>query len=145
MEFIKIKFEDGLESHMERSLSDIFGTIKPVFSLRERAWSPQMDIYETHEEIFIRAEIAGVSKENLEVEVNSKAVRVFGQRNEQPRVQNASYRLAEIQYGRFERILLLPSPIDTEVVSASYQNGFLEIRLAKLPFETTRKVPVFGE
>ncbi len=148
MEYIKIRFGsdfDTLESRMERSLDDIFGAIKPIFSLCERAWSPQMDIYETPEQIFIRAEIAGVNKENLEVEINSKAVRIFGQRTEPSRIDNATYRLAEIQYGKFERTLFLPSPIDTEIVSASYLNGFLEIRLAKLPMERTRKIPISEE
>ena len=55
---------------------------------------------------------------------------------------NATYRLAEIQYGRFERVLFLPAPIDPEVVSAAYQNGLLEIRLAKQPAEKTRKIPI---
>jgi HSP20 family protein len=50
--------------------------------------------------------------------------------------------LAEIQYGKFERILYLPEPIDTEVISSSYANGFLQLRLAKQPPEKTYTVPI---
>jgi HSP20 family protein len=50
--------------------------------------------------------------------------------------------LAEIQYGRFERVLFLPAPIDPEIVSAAYTNGILEIRLAKLPQETMHTDPL---
>jgi HSP20 family protein len=101
-----------------------------------------MDIYETPDEIIIMGEIAGVTKEDLELEISSKAVRIQGNRVPITRIENATYRLAEIQYGKFERILYLPAPIDPEVVSASYSNGFLQIRLAKLALDKTFKVPI---
>ncbi|MDD3993373.1 MAG: Hsp20/alpha crystallin family protein [Desulfobacteraceae bacterium] len=135
MDYIKIRFGkdfDPLGASFERTLEDIFRqhAVSPVFS-KAGSWTPPMDICETPEEIILRAEIAGVSKEDLEVEINSRAVRIYGQRLEPPRGQSATYRLAEIQYGPFERILYLPAPIDPEVVSSSYVNGFLLIRLAK--------------
>ena len=145
MDYIKIRFTDDfdqLESEFEKTFEDMFIAISPMFTLAERKWKPQMDIYETPDEIIILAEIAGVNKENLELEISSKAVKVHGNRTEFPRVENATYRLAEIQYGRFERILYLPSPIDPEVVSASYSNGLLTIRLAKLLLDKTRKIPI---
>ena len=101
-----------------------------------------MDVYETPDEIVILAEIGGVQKEDLDIEINSKAVKIYGNRYQIPRVENTTYRLAEIQYGKFERILYLPVPIDTEVVSSSYSNGFLEIRLAKQPKDVTHKIPI---
>ena len=145
MDYIKIRFGDDIDrlgSKFEKTIEDMFRAMNPLFTLSEQTWSPQMDIYETPEEIIVRAEIAGVDKENLEVEINSKAVRIFGSRREYPRVENGTYRLAEIQYGKFERILFLPSPIDTEIVSSSYSNGFLQIRLAKLQTGTTHSIPI---
>jgi len=148
MEYIKIKFGsdfDAVSSGFEKSIEDMFRSVNPIFTLCDRAWNPSMDIYETHEEIVIRAEIAGVDKENLEVEINSKAVRIHGKRTEMSRNENATYRLAEIQYGCFERVLFLPSPIDPEIVSASYLNGFLQIRLAKMPTNIVYKIPISDE
>ena len=113
-----------------------------MFSLEERTWKPSMDICETADDIIIRAEVAGVDKDRLEVEISSRAVKIFGKRRELPRSANATYRLAEIQYGNFERVLYLPAPIDTENVSTSYANGFLEIRLAKQKLNKTYKIPV---
>jgi len=145
MDYIKIRFIDDfdhIESELEKTFEDMFRTLSPIFTLAERRWKPQMDIYETPDEIIILAEIAGVSKEDLELEISSKAVRIYGNRTGLPRIDSATYRLAEIQYGRFERILYLPTPIDPEVVSASYTNGFLQIRLAKLSLDKVRKVPI---
>jgi len=145
MDFIKIRFTDSFDhlgSEFEKTVEDIFRTINPMCSIAERKWKPQMDIYETPEEIIIFGEIAGVQKEDLELEISSKAVKIQGNRTQSQRIENASYRLAEIQYGKFERILYLPAPIDPEVVSASYSNGFLQIRLAKLALDKTFKVPI---
>jgi len=145
MDYIKIRFGDefdDISSRFEKTIEDMFRAVNPIFKLSERTWSPQMDIYETPEEIIIRASIAGVDRDNLEVEINSKAVRIYGNRMEMPRAERSTYRLAEIQYGKFERVLFLPSPIDTEVVSSSFSNGFLQIRLVKLPAPTTHKIPI---
>lgn len=145
MDYIKIRFSndfDPIGSNLDETIDDIFRSMNPLFTISERAWKPQMDIYETAEEIIIRAEIAGVDKENLEVEISSRAVKIFGTRTEPIGDQSATYRLAEIQYGKFERILYLPAPIDTDIVSTSYTNGLLQIHLAKIPLDRTYKVPI---
>ena len=141
MDYIKIRFGNDFDK-MERTVEGVFRSLSPMYSLAQRTWIPQMDIYETPEEIVIRAEIAGVDKEDLEVEISSKALKIFGSRTEPPCVENATYRLAEIQYGKFERILYLPTPIETDTVSTTYTNGFLEIILTKLPTDKTHKIPI---
>ena len=86
MDYIKIRFGDDLDdmgSRFEKTLEQMFRSVNPMFSLSERNWSPQMDIYETQDEIIVRAEIAGVDKENLQVEINSRAVQITGTRREQ--------------------------------------------------------------
>ena len=76
------------------------------------------------------------------MEINTRAVKIYGYRTEIPRVENSTYRLAEIQYGKFERILFLPAPIDTDKVIATYLNGLLQLRLAKLPSDRTYRIPI---
>ena len=147
MDYIKIRFGDEFDhiaSKIEKSFEEMFRPrpVSPMFASSECAWKPQMDIYETPEEIILLAEIAGVDKENLEVEINSRAVKIKGKREPVMRSGKSTYRLAEIQYGKFERVIYLPTPIDTEVVSSSYSSGFLQIHLAKLQRETTHKIPI---
>jgi len=145
MEFIKIRIADDfgqLGSDLEKTIEDMFRSMSPTFMFAQRTWKPPMDMNETPDEIVIVAEIAGVDKDDLEVEISSKAVRIKGNRVARHCSDDATYRLAEIQYGRFERILYLPAPIDPEVVSAGYSNGLLEIRLAKMPIEKSHKIPI---
>jgi HSP20 family protein len=145
MDIIKIRFAEDfgdLGAKIEKTIEDMFRSLSPVFSLAERSWKPLMDLNETPEQIIILAEVAGVDKDDLEVEISSKAVRIRAMRPARNCGPDATYRLAEIQYGRFERVLFLPAPIDPEIVSAAYTNGMLEIRLAKLPVERVHKVAV---
>ena len=148
MDYIKIRFGDDFDevaSNLDRSFSDMFHAMKPQFQIASQAWNPSVDIYQTPKEIVIRVEIAGVEKEDLSVEVNSWALRIRGRRRELPRLADAAYRLAEIQYGRFERILYLPDPIDTNTVSSSYLNGFLEIHMTRSEKEKTHRIPIRNE
>ena len=145
MDYIKIRFTRDFErtgSNLERTINGMFRSLNPVFALSERLWKPQMDIYETDAEIIVLAEISGVNKEDLEIEISSKAVKISGERAVAQRVEGAVYRLAEIQYGRFERMLFLPAVIDPETAAASYSNGMLQIRLSKLSLKKIKKITI---
>ncbi len=145
MDTIKICFADDIAApgaELERSVEEMFRVLSPVFNLAERSWKPQMDMNETAGQIIIVAEVAGVDKEDLEVEISSRAVRIRATRKPRYCSPDSTYRLAEIQYGKFERVLFLPTPIDPEIVSASYADGMLEIRLAKQPIDRIHKITV---
>lgn len=150
MNYIKIKFGDQIDrfgSEIEKTINDIFRPrpVNPMFACKDCNWVPQMDIYETKDEVFIWAELAGVEKDNLEVEINSKAVRIHGYRKEIPREPQGTYRLAEIRFGKFERVLYLPSPVDMDVVSSAFVNGLLSIRVAKLQVNQTHRIVIQDE
>ncbi len=145
MDYIKIRFGgdfDDLTSNLDRSFSDMFSDLKPQFRLANQSWNPAVDIYQTPKEMIVRMEIAGVEKEDLSIEINSRAVRIRGRRSELARLADSAYRLAEIQYGRFERVLYLPEPIDPQSVTSTYLNGFLEIHMARFRQEKTHKIPI---
>ena len=134
MKHIEIRFGSTIETHTadEKSFEDMFQSVNPMFCLSQRIWKPQMDIFETRDEIRIQAEIAGVEKEDIVIEVSPKAVKVSGTRKCKQLEPTATYRLAEIQFGRFERVLYLPCVIDVDQVAAKFQNGFLTLTLGKI-------------
>lgn len=140
MDFIKIRFTNHFDqtgSSASRLTEDLFRLINPLFTLSERTLKPQIDVYESLEEIIICAEIAGVDKEDLEVEICRNTLRIAGRRKQMRHGEKGTYRLVEIQYGPFERSLVLPALVDTDQVSASYVNGLLHIRLSK-KFDQTK-------
>jgi HSP20 family protein len=147
MEQIKIRFGNDIETPTteEKSFEDMFQSVNPMFCFSKRIWRPQMDIFETRDEIIIQAEIAGVCRENMMIEISNKAVKISGVRKSSQPDPTATYRLAEIQFGRFERVLYLPNVIDMEKVYASYANGFLELKLGKQPemnYSSEQKMPI---
>jgi len=148
MEFIKIRFTndfDHMGSKFEKTIAEMFQTINPMFSFAKSSWKPSIDIFETPDSILITSEIAGVEKKDLELEINNRAIRLSGRRTHLPSADAGRYRLAEIQYGLFERIIHLPVMIDPEKVTASYKKGLLQISLIKLTCETSYKIPISDE
>jgi HSP20 family protein len=148
MELIKIRFGEGFDpspSALEKNLVDMFRATRPSFNCSDCPWSPPMDIIETPDEIRIVAEIAGVAKDDLAVEITGRSVKISGRRPAITPRTGTTYRLAEIHYGGFERTLYLPREIDSEHISASYSNGLLQIRLAKQSQEQPYQIPIMED
>lgn len=141
MEQIEIRFGSDLETYDtdEKSFDEMFQSVNPMFCFSKRIWKPQMDIFETRSQIIIQAEIAGVKKQDIVIELSNKAVKISGNRRSTRLDPSATYRLAEIQFGQFERVLYLPCVIDVEKVSAVCNNGFLELTLGKLCSENIKQ------
>ena len=145
MAYIKIRFGKNLgemHSRLQRTIDDMFRRVNPMLVLPEQAWRPQIDIYETPQEIIVLGEISGVRKEDLAIELDQNAVKISGVRREMPRVSGIRYYLAEISYGSFERILRLPLPINPEKVTASYTDGLLKITMAKKQPDQVQRIPI---
>ena len=145
MDYVKIRFvenPEGAESELLRTLDEMLHGANPRFTLSRHYWRPQIDIYETAEEIIILAEIAGVQKEAITLEIGPRAVKISGIRESCPRGEGARYRLAEIPCGYFERAFSLPTLIDTEKAAALYRNGLLEVRLVKRPLDRIHRVSI---
>lgn len=147
MDYIKIRFvenPEGIESEFRRSVEEMLCAAQPRFTLSRQRWRPQIDIYETRNEIVVIAELAGVPREEIDLEIGPRTVKISGTREGGPREHDARYRLAEIPCGRFERNLALPVPIDTDTVSACCRDGLLEIRLAKRPPDRIHRINIQG-
>ena len=139
MDYIKIRFSDDrglLDAEGEASAGQGFLRLfDPTYVLHRHAWKPPVNIYETTENITVIAELAGVKEEDIQLEISDRTIKIAGKRTERSRVKNSRYRLAEINYGYFERLLSISVPIDTEGVTATHADGILEIHMPKLPPE----------
>jgi HSP20 family protein len=147
MDYIKIRFVEnpgGIESEFHRTVEEMLRAAQQRFTLSQQRWRPQIDIYETREEIVVLAEIAGVPKEEINLEIGPRSVKISGSREGGPREDDASYRLAEIPCGYFQRELTLPVPIHMETARAVCRDGILEIRLAKRPLDRIQKISIQG-
>jgi HSP20 family protein len=144
---IKIRFSDGLrgiDSEFRRSFDEMFRLLNSTFAVYQNVWRPQVDIYESPDEIMILVDIAGARREDLFLEIDQRVLRIYGKR-EKPVTGNTRYHLAEITYGYFERRLTLPCPVDTDSVKATYTDGLLQIWIAKLPLDKVRRISILED
>lgn len=102
---------------------------KPI--RRTVGWCPVVDILETPEAYIFRAELPGVGKDNINVEVASKFLKLSGERFDQPDPPLAAYHRIERGHGVFERTFTLPGSVDPEKAEARYVDGLLEVYLPK--------------
>jgi HSP20 family protein len=105
MNFIKIKFNNNFEEEFQKAIDEVFHLVSPVFRQHECIWMPHIDVYESPDEIIILADLAGINKEELHIELNRKKIKIAGVRKMISVVKNARYCLAEIPTVIFPEIL----------------------------------------
>lgn len=93
------------------------------------AWRPPTDVYETSDAVVVKVEIAGMKEEELQVTLDGRILSIRGVRRDSG--AKLRYQQMEIQYGAFETEVEMSRALDIEQLEASYENGFLLVRLAK--------------
>ncbi|MGE5663600.1 MAG: Hsp20/alpha crystallin family protein [Deltaproteobacteria bacterium] len=99
--------------------------------LEAGGWMPAVDIYETEDDIVVKAELPGVEKDHIGVEVKGGVLTLRGERKHEKEVKEESYHRVERSYGTFLRSFTLPSSVEEDKVSAKLSGGVLEIHLPK--------------
>ena len=94
-------------------------------------WSPPVDIYETDREIILLAELPGLSKSDIEVQVTEDHLNIQGERRLEKELQEENYHRIERSYGKFHRDFALPVSVMKDKISASYDHGVLRVTLPK--------------
>ncbi|HEO64040.1 MAG TPA: Hsp20/alpha crystallin family protein [Candidatus Omnitrophica bacterium] len=99
--------------------------------LFEDAWSPAVDVYDSKDNIMVKADIPGMNKEDLDVSVYGDTLVIKGEKKQEKESRDKDFVRTERFYGAFQRIISLPAEVDAEKVSAVYKDGVLELVLAK--------------
>ena len=96
-----------------------------------KLWYPAADVYRSAEGWVVKIELAGVSTEDLEIEIQGDTLYIAGIRRDTTCSHNVSYHQMEITYSRFEKTLRFPASIDGARIEHNFDNGLLIIRLRK--------------
>ena len=101
------------------------------------SWVPAVDIFETEgHDLVVRAELPGMSREDIEVNVENGTLVLKGEKKFDAEVKEENYRRIERSYGTFHRSFTLPNTVDTAKVTADFKHGVLTV---KLPFREEAK------
>lgn len=133
-------------------LEDMSGRLNRIFSNpgreeapRRSAWSPPVSVEETEEELRLTAELPGMKIDDIEIEVENKTLTLRGEKKEEEELEGRKFHVREQSFGAFERRFTLPRTVNTEEISAQFQDGILHVQMPKEPEAKARKITIKGE
>ncbi len=129
----------ALQNRMNSLFRDMNEDSGPVTTA---AFTPAADIYEDDKKIAIKLEVPGIDEKDLDVSVENNTLTIKGERKFEKEEKEENFHRVERRYGSFFRAFTLPSTVDTEHVSANYQNGVLKLELKKKPEAQPKQIKV---
>jgi HSP20 family protein len=108
------------------------------------SWTPAVDIHETDDGFVIKAELPGVSKDDVSIDVHQNTLTLRGQRKHEAEVKQDKYHRVERAYGTFQRSFVLPTIVDQDKVQATYKDGVLELHLPKSEAAKPKHIAING-
>jgi HSP20 family protein len=107
-------------------------------------WSPVVDVYEDEHNYVLKAELPGMTKEDIEVLFENGVLTLRGERKMEKEVNEENYHQIERSYGRFIRTFTVPTAIDAEKITADFKAGLLEVVLPKTEEAKPKSIAVTG-
>jgi len=103
---------------------------------------PAVDLYEGQEEVVLKAEVPGLSKEDIKIDLTDSMVTISGEKKKEEEVKEEAYSYSERSYGAFSRSLQLPCAVKADKAKATFKDGLLEVKLPKTEEAKKRHVTV---
>ena len=107
-----------------------------------RPWAPSVDIYETENELVLKADVPDVDLKDIDVRVENQTLTLSGERKFERKDSVKGYHRIERSYGNFTRSFAVPNAFDTDQIAAEYKNGVLTVSLPKKETAKPRQVKV---
>jgi HSP20 family protein len=104
--------------------------------------TPRVDVLDRDDEVLVRAEVPGVDKKDLHVDLSGQMLTIRGERRREEKEEKGNYFRSEIAHGAFSRTLRLPQEVAAEQVTAEFKDGVLEVHLPKTEPTEHRKIEV---
>ena len=106
------------------------------------AWHPMADIYDDNDHIVIKAELPGIDKKDISIDLKDGVLTLKGERNVEKEEKEDNYYRRERSFGKFERAFTLPTGLDPEKIKADYKDGVLKIEIPKPEKEKPKQITI---
>ena len=120
-----------LQNRLNSIFNDFASSDSEQESLAMGNFVPPVDVYEDAHQLVLKLEVPGIKQEDLDVQLENQTLTVKGQRKFEKDEKEENFRRVERRYGSFSRSFTLPNAVNTDDIHADYNNGVLNIRLAK--------------
>jgi HSP20 family protein len=126
-------FQDlmATQRDFDRLFREAFSPVFGEGELSTRTWAPPVDIYETDENLVLKAELPGINPDSVEIRVEDNTLYLKGERKFEKEVKEQNYHRVERSYGAFTRTFSLPGSIDADKVAANFKDGVLTLTMPK--------------
>jgi HSP20 family protein len=132
-----------LQSEMNRLFNTLFDSPVPNGAAAGvRRWIPAMDLVETDDDFVLRADLPGLTEDDVHIELEDNVLTLSGERKSEHEERKEGYYRVERASGAFSRSLTLPEGVDAAAIKASFDNGVLEVRIPKPEERKPRKVAI---
>jgi HSP20 family protein len=118
-----------LQEQINRVFGDVVGRTGEESNLT--SWAPEVDIYETENELVVKADLPDVNPQDLDIRVVNNILTIRGERKFDSKVNEDNYLRIERSYGSFSRSFSLANSVKSEAIKADYQNGVLTLSIPK--------------
>lgn len=131
-------------SNLQEQVNRLFESSFPARSEASilTTWAPVVDIYETEDDLVIKADLPDVNEQELDVRVENNMLTIGGERKFEDKVKEENYLRIERSYGSFSRSFSLPTTVNTEAIKAEYKNGVLTVELPKRAESKPKQVKI---
>ena len=99
-------------------------------------WAPQIDVFQKNDQLVIKADLPGLSKDDVTVDLSEDAVTIHGERKTEHKEEREGYYQSERSYGSFSRVIPLPPGAMADQAKATFRNGVLEVTMPSPPAAT---------
>ncbi len=139
-------FQDllSIRDRMNRLFEETLSRSRTEEGIPKSTWVPAVDIYETANLIVLKADLAGLAREEIEIRVEGTVLTLRGERRFTKEGQGESYLQLERVYGPFERSFSLPATVHTDKIRASFRDGVLELSIPKIEGAGPRRIAIEG-
>lgn len=132
----------SIQDRMNRLFEQTLSRSRSEEGIAASTWTPAVDIYETPETIVLKAELPGLSREDIEIQIRDNALTLKGERRFAKDVQQENYLRIERAYGAFQRSFTLPATIHQDKIRAVFRDGVLELTLPKAEDSKPKRISV---
>jgi len=105
-------------------------------------WNPAVDLYEKDDHFVIKAELPGVDKKNIAIDLKDRVLTLSGERLYENEVKEENYYRRERSYGKFQRAFTLPADVDSDKIKAEFKDGLLQIEVPKPEQQKPKQVTI---
>ena len=109
---------------------------------RQESWLPAVDVFDNKDAVVIKAELAGMDPDDIQIEVEDNVLTIKGERRFEETVDDDHYYRVERRYGSFQRSLALPQGVKPEDIAAGYEDGILTVTVPKAEEEKPKRIEV---